>query len=123
MKIKKSQFSRFSKAAISFYVLSVILLFYGSYMIVNVYQYLCSYYDSVGMNMGESMMDNVQYFVANCSSYFVYSILCYGIGLLLQRIYELTRKLCLVGEKEVENKDFDEEIVRKDNTIEYHSMG
>lgn len=92
IKQEKKKFSG-SIPAIVFYVLAVVFVLYGAYMIFSVYEYLVSYYGSSGTSMGLQLESTIQYFVANCSSYFVYAVLCYGLGTVIQMIHGLKTQL------------------------------
>lgn len=82
-----------SKAAIVFYVLAILFLVYGAYMIYTVYDYLVNYYASYSMGMWDDVANTLQYFVSNSSAYFVYAVLCYGVGMILQSLYGLNNRI------------------------------
>ncbi len=65
---------------ISFYSVAILFLLLGSYMIFQVYQMLKEYAGLIEWN------EMVQYYLSNCSSYFAYAILFYGMALLLKRL-------------------------------------
>ncbi|NBK97237.1 MAG: hypothetical protein EOM50_04360 [Erysipelotrichia bacterium] len=104
-----------SKAAIAFYVLAFIFLLYGAYMIYTVYEYLVSYYASYSAGMWDDVKSTIQYFVSNCSSYFVYAIICYGLGMIINMLHSI--KTTFVNEKAMEEE---KEVLSDDASIEYH---
>ena len=85
----KANVSKKCIPAIVFYVLAVIFIVYGAYMIFSVYEYLVEYYANYGTTMAAEMTNTIQYFISNCSPYFVYAVLCYGIGTIMQMIHSL----------------------------------
>lgn len=110
-----------SKSAIAFYVLAFLFLVYGAYMIYTVYDYLVNYYASYSMGMWDDIANTLQYFVSNSSSYFVYAVLCYGVGMILQALHGLNNRLT-VKEIMVEEKESEEvKNFVDDTTIELNA--
>lgn len=109
-----------SKTAIAFYVLAVIFLAYGAYMIYTVYNYLIDYYASYSMGMWDDVANTMQYFMSNSSAYFVYAVLCYGVGKILQSINKLSNHFSL-KDVTVEEMAIEEDDVVENTTIEFNS--
>ena len=106
-----------SKPAIAFYVLAIVFLIYGAYMIYTVYDYLGSYYANYDMGIWDDVANTLQYFVSNSSSYFVYAVLCYGIGMILQMLHGLNKRFAINEEVEVN----DSEEVVEEATVEFNT--
>lgn len=115
-KKKKDLPFKSSKAAVAFYVLAILFIVYGAYMIFTVYDYLLDYYASYSVGMWDNASNTLQYFVSNCSSYFVYAILCYGIGMILHLLNDMKVTYLKAKNDEVKDDEAEEEMV-----IEYHA--
>ncbi len=97
-KVKKS--FKGNIPAIVFYTLAAIFVLYGAYMIYSVYDYLVTYYANYNTTMSAQLGDTIQYFIANCSPYFVYAVLCYGLGTIMQMVVGLKKNLLQLPEME-----------------------
>lgn len=115
-KKKKDLLFKSSKAAVAFYVLAILYIAYGAYMIFTVYDYLVDYYASYSVGMWDNTSNTLQYFISNCSSYFVYAILCYGIGMILHLLNDMKVTYLKAKNDEVKDEEADEEMI-----IEYHA--
>lgn len=109
-----------SKVAIAFYVIAILFLVYGAYMIYTVYNYLISYYATYSVGMWDDVANTLQYFVSNTSSYFVYAVLCYGIGMILQFLHDIKNRIAL---NETSNEEVETEIetIVDEATIEFNA--
>lgn len=103
-----------SKPAIAFYVIAVLFVLYGAYMIYTVYNFLVSNYANVDIGMWDDVANTMQYFISNCSPYFVYAVLCYGMGIIIQTLHSMQVKAEMASEEI-------EKAVAEDTTIEYNS--
>lgn len=120
MKDKNNQKYNGSKAAIAFYVIAILFLVYGAYMIYTVYNYLISYYASYNVGMWDDVANTLQYFVSNTSSYFVYAVLCYGVGMILQSLHELKNHSTVMASS-VEEVETEIETIADETTIEFNT--
>lgn len=120
MKDKNHKKYNGSKAAIAFYVIAILFLVYGAYMIYTVYNYLISYYATYNVGMWDDVANTLQYFVSNTSSYFVYAVLCYGIGMILQFLHDIKNRIAL---NETSNEEVETEIetIVDEATIEFNA--
>ena len=106
-----------SKAYFAFYIVAIILVLYGAYMLVEVYDYLSSYYTSYGLDMMDYLETVINYFISNSAAYFIYAFICYGIGMMIKTLGEIKLKVSIVPQVEAEEDDWEEE-----SSIEYNSI-
>lgn len=120
MKNKNNKKYSGSKAAIAFYVIAILFLAYGAYMIYTVYNYLITYYASYNVGMWDDVANTLQYFVSNTSSYFVYAVLCYGVGMILQFLHDIKKRIPEI-ETSVEEVETEIETIADETTIEFNT--
>lgn len=80
---------RVKAGSIALYVLAVVVLCYGAYMIFQSYTYVASYYDYQGTSLTDNLGDVFQYIISQSYQYICFSIVFYVMGLLLQKMNDL----------------------------------
>lgn len=75
--------------SIALYVLAVLLLCYGAYMVFSSYTYVADYYGYQGSDLTSHLGEAFQYILAQSYLYLCFSIVFYVLGLLLQKLNEL----------------------------------
>ncbi len=80
---------RVKAGSIALYVLAVVVLCYGAYMVFQSYAYVASYYDYQGTSLTDNLGDVFQYIISQSYQYICFSIVFYVMGLLLQKMNDL----------------------------------
>lgn len=81
-------------SVVSFYGLAVIFVVYGAFMISEVHTMLQQYGNVI------TFKEQMQYYVANCSAYFAYSLIFYGIASILNQLSKKQRESIEVEKEE-----------------------
>ena len=112
-----NQKKRTRAGTIALYVLAVLLLCYGVYMMYSAYDYVSQYYAYQGMDIGSNLAEAVQYMVSQSYLYLCFALLFYVAGVILQKLNDL--HACLIPQEQPETADAQEAaaedvIVRKE---------
>lgn len=91
--------------SIVFYVFAVIFLAIAAYLIYYSYEYIGQYEAQAGAAVPTK--DAINLYITNSVPYFAYAVISYGIGLVMQKVGELTGALSICVEEAVE-EDFEE---------------
>ncbi len=93
--------------SVALYVLAVVLLCYGAYMVFQSYEYVASYYEYQGSSVTENLGDMFQYIISQSYAYICFAIVFYAMGLLLQKMNDLHDFLPrdYLHPKEIEEED------------------
>lgn len=95
MKNRNTNEKKSSKGgSIALYVLAVLLLCYGAYMMYSAYQYAAQYYSYQGSDIGSHLGEVLQYMFTQSYQYICLSVLFYVAGVLLQKVNDLHACLC-----------------------------
>ena len=92
-----NQKKRTRAGTIALYVLAVLLLCYGVYMMYSAYDYVSQYYAYQGMDIGSNLAEAVQYMVSQSYLYLCFALLFYVVGVILQKLNDL--HACLIPQK------------------------
>lgn len=80
--------SQNSKLAAAFFVLSAIMLAVAIYMLITTIMYVNMYLESYAMSFSDMWSDMVQYVITGAVPYFVYTLLLFGMGAIINRLYK-----------------------------------
>ena len=95
-----NQKKRTRAGTIALYVLAVLLLCYGVYMMYSAYDYVSQYYAYQGMDIGSNLAETVQYMVSQSYLYLCFALLFYVAGVILQKLNDL--HACLIPQEQPE---------------------
>lgn len=101
-----NQKKRTRAGTIALYVLAVLLLCYGVYMMYSAYDYVSQYYAYQGMDIGSNLAEAVQYMVSQSYLYLCFALLFYVAGVILQKLNDL--HACLIPQEQPEPADAQE---------------
>ena len=101
-----NQKKRTRAGTIALYVLAVLLLCYGVYMMYSAYDYVSQYYAYQGMDIGSNLAEAVQYMVSQSYLYLCFALLFYVAGVILQKLNDL--HACLIPQEQPETADAQE---------------
>lgn len=104
-----NQKKRTRAGTIALYVLAVLLLCYGVYMMYSAYDYVSQYYAYQGMDIGSNLAETVQYMVSQSYLYLCFALLFYVAGVILQKLNDL--HACLIPQEQPETADAQEAAV------------
>lgn len=101
-----NQKKRTRAGTIALYVLAVLLLCYGVYMMYSAYDYVSQYYAYQGIDIGSNLAEAVQYMVSQSYLYLCFALLFYVAGVILQKLNDL--HACLIPQEQPETADAQE---------------
>lgn len=104
-----NQKKRTRAGTIALYVLAVLLLCYGVYMMYSAYDYVSQYYAYQGMDIGSNLAEAVQYMVSQSYLYLCFALLFYVAGVILQKLNDL--HACLIPQEAAAETDKQEAAV------------
>lgn len=107
-----NQKKRTRAGTIALYVLAVLLLCYGVYMMYSAYDYVSQYYAYQGMDIGSNLAEAVQYMVSQSYLYLCFALLFYVAGVILQKLNDL--HACLIPQEQPETADAQEAAAETD---------
>ena len=94
--------SQNSKLAAAFFVLSAIMLAVAIYMLITTIMYVNMYLESYAMSFSDMWSDMVQYVITGAVPYFVYTLLLFGMGAIINRLYKNSGKGSLSSDQSCE---------------------
>ncbi len=85
-----NQKKRTRAGTIALYVLAVLLLCYGVYMMYSAYDYVNQYYSYQGTDITSNLSEAVQYIFSQSYLYLGFALIFYVLGVMLQKLNDLT---------------------------------
>lgn len=107
--MKKNKEVALSKAGIAFYVLAVIFLCIAAFSIFTAYASVGNYSTQYALTFN----DKLNVYITQSAGYFAYAFLAYGVGMILNKLSNLTSalELCMVDASEKEDETSDDDLV------------
>ena len=107
-----NQKKRTRAGTIALYVLAVLLLCYGVYMMYSAYDYVNQYYSYQGTDITSNLSEAVQYIFSQSYLYLGFALIFYVLGVMLQKLNDLT--LFLLPQEQPEPADAQEAAAETD---------
>lgn len=85
-----NQKKRTRAGTIALYVLAVLLLCYGVYMMYSAYDYVNQYYSYQGTDIASNLSEAVQYIFSQSYLYLSFALIFYVLGVMLQKLNDLS---------------------------------
>lgn len=113
-----NQKKRTRAGTIALYVLAVLLLCYGVYMMYSAYDYVNQYYSYQGTDITSNLSEAVQYIFSQSYLYLGFALIFYVLGVMLQKLNDLTLFLLPQEQSEPTAKETNEPQIGEPDTDE-----
>lgn len=119
---KMNQKKRTRAGTIALYVLAVLLLCYGVYMMYSAYDYVNQYYSYQGTDITSNLSEAVQYIFSQSYLYLGFALIFYVLGVMLQKLNDLTLFLLPQEQSEPTAKETNEPQIGEPDTDDGSSV-
>lgn len=97
---------KMNRTKIIFYIASAIFLMIGAFQIFYTYTGLAQTAETQGLALSENISSVIAIYVQQCVPYFAYAFLCYGLGMVIEKVEKLgnVMSLCIQDAEEYEKE-------------------